>query len=160
MSLSTGNSWTLSTLMQKTQEVITDSVFLNPDLDAEVTITLEPTDTVQQTVTEILGDVDSRLLEDSALEKLNNKELGTISFLEPEDPSPRSSRSRPPSLRPRRSPSPCPSVHQRRPEAEAPRGSVGRLTTPRTSIEFGWPTATSQTRSTSCRTIHWRRWGA
>ena len=40
------------------QEVTeTDRVFLNPDLDAEITITLERTDTVQQAVTEILADV-------------------------------------------------------------------------------------------------------
>ena len=48
--------------MQTMAQEITEThrVFLNPDLDAEVTIMVEPTDTVQQTVTEILGDVDGR----------------------------------------------------------------------------------------------------
>ena len=49
-----------------------DHVFLDPDLDAEVTVTVEPTDTVLQTV---LADVDGRLSEDRALEKLEAEKL-------------------------------------------------------------------------------------
>ena len=63
----------MRTMAQEITE--TDRVFLNPDLDAELPTTVEPTDTVQQTVTEILGDVDGRLSEDRAIEKLNKEDL-------------------------------------------------------------------------------------
>ena len=68
----------MRTMAQEITE--TDRVFLNPDLDAEVTITVEPTDAVQQTVTEILGDVDGRLSQDRAIEKLNNSVVECPNF--------------------------------------------------------------------------------
>ena len=120
------------------QEVTeTDRVFVNPDLDAAVTITLEPTDTVQQTVTEILSDVDRRLSEDRALEKLDEEELETIRFLELEDastvnisesftaPTTKSApkmKSKPMPKRP-----PTPPRGRGRSPAASPRGSVGRI---------------------------------
>ena len=143
-----------------------DCVFLNPDLDAEVTIMVEPTDTVQQTVTEILGDVDGRLSEHRANEKLNEEELEAIRFLEPKNPAtidiaeifteptaksaPRP-KSKPMPKRPPTRPRGRGSSRSLRPlQAEA----SDALTTPRTS------TATFQTLVCSYRTRPWKHWGA
>ena len=160
--------------MQNTAQEVTetDRIFLNPDLDAEVTITLEPTHTVQQTVTEILGDVDGRLSEDRALEKLNNEELEAIRFLEPEDPTtvditeifftePTAKSAPKPKSKPmpKRPPIPPRGRGTSRSPAASPGESVGRIDR-RTLMEFGLARATSQTRATICLTRHWRRWGA
>ena len=110
--------------MQNTAQEATeaDRVFLNPDLDAEVTITLEPTDTVQLTVTEILGDVDGRLLEDRALEY-------TKIFTEP------TAKSAP--KPPKRAPTPPRGRGTSRSQQPLHAEALDAVTTPRTSMEFG-----------------------
>ena len=117
----------------------TDRVFLNPGLDAEVTITVEPTDTVQQTVTEILGDVEGRLSEDRAIEKLNKEELEAIRFIDTEDlvnldisgiftePTAKSAPKPKSKPMPKRPPTPPRGRGTSRSPAASPRRSVGRV---------------------------------
>ena len=119
----------MRTMAQEVTE--TDRVFLNPDLDAEVTM-VEPTDTVQQTVTEILGDVDSRLSGDRAIEKLSKEDLEAIRsaldiaeiFTEPTAKSAPKPKSKP---MPKRPPTPPRGRGASRSPAASPRGSVGRI---------------------------------
>ena len=127
----------MRTMAQEITE--TDRVFLNPDLDAEVTITVEPTDTVQQTVTEIDGDVDGRLSEDRAIEKLNKEELEAIRFIDSKDlatldiaeiftePTAKSAPKPKSKPMPRRPPTPPRGRGTSRSPAASPRGSVGRV---------------------------------
>ena len=166
MSRSTGNSWTLTedfdnefmrTMAQEITE--TDRVFLNPDLDAEVTITVEPTDTVQQTMTEILGDVDGHLSKDRAIEKLNKEDLEAIRFIDTRtsrpSTSPRSSLSQRQSLRPSPSPSRCQGVRQHHHVVEARADhllplhaeALDALIIPRTLTECGLARAISPRRA-------------
>ena len=122
----------MRTMAQEITE--TDRVFLNPDLDAEVTITVEPTDAVQQTVTEILGDVDGRLSEDRAIEKLNKEDLEAIRFIDTEDlttldiaeifTEPTAKSAPKPKSKP---PTPPRGRGTSRSPAASPRGSVGRV---------------------------------
>ena len=127
----------MQTMVQEITE--TDRVFLNPDLDAEVTITIEPTETVQQTVTEILGDVEGRLSEDRAIEKLNKEELEAIRFIDTDniadldiseiftEPTAKSAPKPKSKPMPRRPPTPPRGRGTSTSPAASPRGSVGRV---------------------------------
>ena len=148
----------MRTMAQEVTE--TDRVFLNPDLDAEVTITVEPTDTVQQTVTEILGDVTAACRKTEPLLKSSIKRISrpfgssTPRTSRPST-SPRSPLSQRQSLRPSLSPSRCQSVcrHHHVVEARADHllplhaEALDALIIPKTSTEYGLARAISPKRA-------------